>query len=106
MRDERNPDEYARRGGDSAATVRLTKQQKRAMLSFLWNAGPDGFDVETSDGAVWDWGVRPWPTMSNLAKLGLVESDSWIGPEEGWLYRLTDAGKAYMRGVVEARRAA
>jgi hypothetical protein len=91
---------------DTAATVDLTRQQQRAMLAFLWSAGSEGFDIEASDSAVWDWGVRPWPTMENLSKVGLVESHEWLGPEDGWLWRLTDAGKAYMRTVVEARRAA
>jgi hypothetical protein len=91
---------------DQPAAQTLTKQQERAMLAFLWAAGSRGFDDEASDSAVWDWGVRPWPTMGNLAKLGLVESHEWLGPEDGWLWRLTDAGRAYMATVVEARRAA
>ena len=92
--------------GPDAATVRLTKQQERAMLAFLWNAGSRGFDDEACDGAVWDWGIRPWPTMDNLAAKGLVVCDAWYGPEEGHNWRLTDLGRDYMREVVEARRAA
>ncbi len=71
----------------------LTKQQARAMRAFLWR---DTYDEEACDGAVWDRGVRPWPTMDNLAKKGLVTAYSWLGPEEGWLWRLTDLGCAYM----------
>ena len=85
---------------------RLTPQQVRAMLAFLWSAGTEGFDTEAFDGSVWDWGVRPWPTMGNLVGLGLVERVQWWDEEAGWQYELTDAGKAYMRTVVEARRAA
>ena len=84
---------------------RLTRQQKRAMLAFLWVGGSEGFDTEASDSAVWDVPVRPWPTMQNLAKLGLIESHEWLGPEDGWLWRLTDAGADYMRSVVTAQAA-
>ena len=83
----------------------LTKQQQRAMLAFLWSGGPRGFDDEACDGSVWDYGVRPWPTMDNLVAKGLVERDSWYGPEEGWNYRLTDAGREYMAAVVAERSA-
>ena len=88
---------------EKAACVDLTKQQARAMLAFLWSAGSEGFDTEACDMAVWDWNVRPWPTMQNLEKKGLVEADSWCGPEEGWNWRLTEAGKDYMRAVVAER---
>lgn len=86
------------------SAAKLTKRQERAMLAFLWG-GPRGFDDEACDGAVWDWGVRPWPTMDNLVTKGLIERDSWNGLEEGWLYRLTDAGRSYMADVVAARKA-
>lgn len=76
------------------------------MEVFLWPAGREGFDIEAYDSSVWDQGVRPWPTMDNLVKLGLVERVQWWDEEAGWQYELTDAGKAYMRTVVEARRAA
>ena len=74
------------------------------MLAFLWSAGSRGFDDEACDMAVWEWNVRPWPTMNNLAAKGLIEADAWYGPDEGWNWRLTDAGRAYMSAVVEARR--
>jgi hypothetical protein len=93
-------------GHDQPAAQTLTRQQERAMLAFLWSAGAEGFDIEAYDGSVWDQGVRPWPTMDNLVKLGLVERIQWWDEEAGWQYELTDAGKAYMRTVVEARRAA
>lgn len=78
----------------------LTKQQERAMRSFLWR---DGFDNETTDLTVWDYGVRPWPTMENLARKGFVQPVSYGGPEEGWLYRLTDLGRSYMESLTRAR---
>lgn len=84
----------------------LTKQQARAMLAFLWAAGREGFDNEACDGAVWDNGVRPWPTMDNLEQKGLVRMDAWYGPEEGRLWALTEEGREYMRGVVRERAAA
>lgn len=84
----------------------LTSQQARAMLAFLWSAGSRGFDDEACDGAVWDWGVQPWPTMDNLAAKGLIAAAGWYGPEEGYNWRLTDAGRAYMREVVAQRAAA
>lgn len=73
------------------------------MLAFLWAGGSHGFDDEACDGSVWDWGVRPWPTMDNLVTKGLVTVDGWYGPEEGNHYVLTDAGREYMAAVVAAR---
>ncbi len=78
----------------------LTKQQQRAMLAFLYM---DTYDEEACDGAVWDRGVRPWPTMDNLADKGMVTKDLWYGEESGWNWRLTDLGCAYMQAVVSAR---
>ncbi len=83
-----------------ADTISLTRQQERAMLAFLWRAGSRGFEDETCDSAVWDWGVRPWPTMDNLIAKGLIVADGWYGPEEGHNYRLTDLGRSYMATVV------
>lgn len=90
--------------GGNPTGAQLTKAQERAMTAFLWLARPEGFDTEASDSEVWDVPVRPWPTMGNLTKLGLIEAAEWLGSDDGWLWRLTDAGKAYMRTVVEARR--
>lgn len=70
------------------------------MRGFLWAYGREGFCVEAYDSTAWDQGVRPWPTMENLCKLGLIERTSWWGPEEGHEYRLTDLGKDYMRHIV------
>lgn len=84
----------------------LSHQQARAMLAFLWSAGSRGFDDEAYDATVWDWGVRPWPTMENLANKGLIEAVGWWGPEEGWQWRLTDLGRSYMESVVIGRAAA
>jgi hypothetical protein len=83
--------------------TRLTTQQKRAMHAFLRR---DGFDTETTDAAVWDCGVRPWPTMENIAKKGLVVAECWYGSEDGWSWRLTDAGREYMAALAMARSAA
>lgn len=85
--------------------VKLTKQQARAMLAFLWVGGTRGYEDEACDGAIWDWNVRPWPTTDNLIAKGLIEKDSWNGPEEGWCYRLTDSGREYMARVVAERLA-
>lgn len=73
------------------------------MLAFLWSAGREGFDTHASDMAVWDWGIRPWPTMDNLAAKGLIEAESWGGREEGWTWRLTPDGMDYMRKVAAER---
>ncbi len=75
---------------------RLTKQQARAMRVFLWPPGIDGIDPEACDAAVWDRGVRPYPTMANLERKGLVESVGWISAEEGYDYRLTPLGRSYL----------
>jgi len=84
----------------------LTKRQERAMLAFLYRASARGYDDEATDSSVWDWGVRPWPTMANLRDKGLIEDAGWWGPEDGHLYKLTDLGHAYMTSVVAKRAAA
>lgn len=74
----------------------MTKQQKRAMRAFLWKYGTDGIDPETCDAAIWDQGVRPWPTMDNLIAQGFVTRVGWISAEEGYDYRLTSSGRSYL----------
>ncbi len=73
---------------------KLTKQQARALRAFLYVYSATGIDPETCGAAVWDCGVRPWPTMDNLVAKGLVEMAGWFGPDEGHGYRLTEAGYA------------
>jgi len=76
----------------------LTAQQTRAMRSFCW--GIDGIDDQATDTSAWNEGVRPWPTMGNLVKKGLIETVEWVGHEDGWLYKLTPLGRDYMREVM------
>ena len=98
-------DQIISEAAEPPVQLQLTAQQRRAMRAFLWDAGSRGFDDEACDGAVWDEGVRPWPTISNLERKGLVGADSWYGPDEGWNWRLTDSGRAYMTEIVAVRRA-
>lgn len=88
------------------SALKLTKRQERAMLAFLYKYNERGYDDEATDSAVWDWGVRPWPTMDNLVAKGLIEKAGWWGPEDGHLWKLTDAGRAFMDEIVTARAAA
>jgi hypothetical protein len=60
----------------------LTRQQEQALKAFR-------VDGEAYDGSIWDEGVRPWPTMDNLVKLGYVERVQWWDEEAGWQYELT-----------------
>jgi len=68
------------------------------MRSFCW--GIDGVDDQATDASAWNEGVRPWPTMENLVKKGLIEKVEWVGHEDGWLYQLTPLGRNYMREVM------
>lgn len=68
--------------------MKLTRQQQRALRVFRYDDG------RATDGAVWDEGVRPWPTMDNLVEKGLATRGGWLDPEWGYEYTLTDAGRA------------
>lgn len=70
--------------------IALTKQQARAMRTFLCDGG------ETSSGYVWDEGVRPWPTMRNLERKGLCVSVEYLDEDAGYLYSLTTAGADWL----------
>lgn len=84
---------------------KLTRQQARAMTIYLYRYSNTGYDTEATEVATFDVGVRPSPTMENLASKGLVTRCEWYGLEEGHLYRLTDLGCAYMTSVVASRDA-
>lgn len=85
---------------EAHAIPSVTKRQRQAMRAFLWSWGREGYDDSTCDGACWDQGVRPWPTMDNLCTKGLIVRDEWFGSEEGWTYKLTDLGRDFMRALV------
>lgn len=69
----------------------LTRQQQHALL-WVYREGGEPNDCFLR----FETGVRPWPTLANLARKGLVEIVRWEeinGDEYGFCWRLTDDGK-------------
>jgi hypothetical protein len=80
----------SRRSGAS-----VTRQQ-RVALEFARQEG------DAYDWGLWNEGVRPWPTIKNLAAKGLIEIIEWgyfCDEEQGYVYRLTPAGEAVLDAV-------
>jgi hypothetical protein len=78
--------------------VRLTRQQERAFRLFdvRW---PDDF---VTDGQCWDDArCRPWPTMDNLIRKGLIDRDGWVDQDTGWEYKLTPAGLELLKTLTD-----
>ena len=70
----------------------VTRQQ-RVALEFARQEG------DACDWGLWNEGIRPWPTVKNLARKGLVEIVEWgclSDEEQGYVYRLTPAGEAVL----------
>lgn len=79
---------------DETKAVRLTRQQRQIMLEF--GRPDDPFDQSSE--TISYCGVREWPTCDNLIKLNLIERERTLG-NDGWIYFITDAGIAVLRGL-------
>lgn len=82
--------------------VRLTHQQAHILQEFRPASDPHEQTSETLSIC----GVREWPTCDNLIALGLLDRVEWLGNDEGWLYRLTPAGRVELAKRTDAPVAA
>ena len=91
--------EYEAEEGWLKLAAALTRQQRQALRNAFEESEDEGYG---SDSMCWDGGVRPWPTMDNLAKLGFCRYIGWED-EPGRMYSLTADGADLRQALVSER---